>query len=141
MSNFSEPFVGYVDGASCSTKNLSSAAWVIFSPIDELVSFRGIFIGRSTNNIVEYSSLIELLAYAISLGIHRIIIRLDSQLVVLQITGIYTVRNPIIHRMFLRVHILERYFEFIQYQHIPRNLNTLTDSLENYVLNRHLQHM
>jgi len=88
MSNFSEPFVGYVNGASYSTQNLSSAAWAIFAPSSELVSFRGICIGRSMNNIAEYSALIELLSDAISLGIRRIIIRLDSQLIILQLTGI-----------------------------------------------------
>jgi len=78
MLNFLEPFVGYANGASHSMQNLSSAAWAIFTPSSELVSFRGICIGRSTNNIAEYSALIELLSNAISLGIHRIIIRLDS---------------------------------------------------------------
>lgn len=107
----------------------------------ELMSFRGICIGWSTNNIAEYNKLIELLSDAISLGICRIIIRLDSQLVLLQVTGIYTIQNLAIHRMFLIVRILERYFKFIQYQDISRSLNTLTDSLANYVLNRHLQHM
>ena len=141
MSKFSEPWVGYANGASRSTENLSSAAWAIFALSGELMIFRGICIGRSTNNITEYSALIELLSDAISLGIHRIIIRLGSHLIVLQVTGVYTIRNLAIHRMFLRVRILERYFEFIQYQHISINLNTLTDSLANYVLNRHLQHM
>ena len=136
-----EPFIGYVDGPSRSTKNLSSAAWPIFSPSGELVSFQGIYIGQLTNNIAEYSVLIELLSNAISHGICRIIVRLDSQLVILQLTGDYSIRNPDIHRMFLRVRILERHFDFIQYQHISRNLNTLNDSLANYVLNRHLQHM
>ena len=141
MFESSEPFVGYAKGASRSTQNLSSVVWEIFATNDELVSFQGICIGRSTNNITEYNALIELLSDAISLGINRIIIRLDSQLVVLQITSVYTVINPSLHRMFLRVQILERHFDFIQYQHISRKLNTLTDSLDNHVLDRHLQHM
>ena len=78
ISESLEPFVGYVDGASRSTQNLSSAVWAIFAPNDELVSLQGIFIGKSTNNIVEYSPLIELLSDAISFGINHIIIRLDS---------------------------------------------------------------
>ena len=98
-----EPFVGYADGASHSTQNLSSAAWDIFTPNDKLVSFQGICIGRSTNNIVEYSALIELLSDAILFGINHIIIRLDSQLLVLQLTIIYTVRNPILLIFFVRV--------------------------------------
>ena len=91
MLESSEPFVGYAHGASRSTQNLFSAAWAIFDPSGELVSFQGICIGQSTNNIVEYSALIELLSNVISLGIHQIIVRLDSQLIVLQLTNIYTV--------------------------------------------------
>ena len=138
MSNLLEYFVGYADGASHSSRNLSSTAWAIFYPSGELVSFRGVCIGRSTNNIAEYSVLIELLSDAITHGIRRLTIRLDSQLIILQLTGIYSVRNLAIYRMFLRVNILERQFDSIQYQHISRNLNTLTDSLANYVLDRHL---
>lgn len=42
-------------------------------------------------------------------------------------------------RMFLAFHLLERQFDYIKYQRIPRYLNALTDALANYVLNRHLQ--
>ena len=45
MSESLEPFVGYVDGVSHSTQNLSSAALAIFAPNDKLVIFQGIFIG------------------------------------------------------------------------------------------------
>eukprot|EP00253_Pinus_taeda_P007882 PITA_07882 len=141
MSNLLESFVGYADGASHSSWNLSSAAWAIFDPSGELVSFKGVCIGWSMNNISEYSALIELLSDAITHGIRRLVIGLDSQLIILQLTDIYSVRNPTIYRMSLRVKILERQFDSIQYQHISRNLNTLTDSLENYVLDRHLQHL
>ena len=85
MTESLEPFIGYPDGASHSTQNLSSATWAIFAPGGKLVSFQGICIGRSTNNIIEYSALIKILSDAISFGINRIIIRLDSQLVVLQL--------------------------------------------------------
>ena len=136
-----EPFVGYADGTSHSTQNLSSAAWAIVSPNGELVSFQGIFISRSTNNITEYSMLIEIISNAISFGINHIIIRLDSQLVVLQLNSVYTAQNQKLNCMFLRVLLLERNFYFIEYQHISRNLNTLTNSLANYVIHIHVQHM
>ena len=41
-------------------------------------------------------------------------------------------------RIVLWVHLLEMKFDYIEYQHIPRNLNTLTDALANYMLNLHL---
>ena len=78
MLNLLESFVGYADGASRNTRNLSSAAWAIFDLSGELVSFRGVCIGRSTNNIAEYSALIELLSDAITGGIRRLVVGLDS---------------------------------------------------------------
>ena len=92
------------------------------------------------NNIVEYSAIIELLYYAITFGIRRLIIRLDSQLIVLHLKRVYAIRNPVFLRLFLKVCLLERKFDYIEYLHISRNLNTLADALANHTLNRHLQH-
>ena len=91
--------------------------------------------------MAEYSVVIELLAEAINLGIHTLVVNLDSQLVVHQLNGRYFVRDHRILRLYLRVKLLERDFDFITYQHIPRRLNTLTDALANYVLDRHLHNM
>ena len=63
---------------------------------------------------------------------------LDSKLIVLHLNGVYAIRNPFLLRMFLRVRPLERQFDYIEYQHISRNWNTLVDALANKVLNRHL---
>jgi ribonuclease HI len=77
------PYIGFADGASHSTRNLASAVWAIYSPTNELISLRGVCLGRATKNITEYSAVIELLIDAISLGICHLVVRLDSQLVVL----------------------------------------------------------
>jgi ribonuclease HI len=91
MSASSLPYIGFADGASRSTQNLASAAWEIYAPTNELISLQGVFLGRATNNIAEYSAVIELLTDAISLGIRQLVVRLDSQLVVLQLSNIYTI--------------------------------------------------
>ena len=77
------PYIGFTDGASCSTQKLASAAWEIYAPTNKLVSLWGVCLGRVTNNIVEYSTVIELLIDAISLGIRHLAVRLNSQLVVI----------------------------------------------------------
>lgn len=77
MLAFLETYVGYANGASRSNQKISSTTWAIFSPNGELVSLRGICIGHSTNNIVEYSVVVEIFYDAISHGIHRLVIRLD----------------------------------------------------------------
>ena len=61
------PFVGFADGASRSTRNLSSAAWVIYDPAGEVVNLQGVCLGRTTNNIAEYSAVLELLIEAVNL--------------------------------------------------------------------------
>ena len=89
MSN--SPYVSFTDGASRSTRNLSSTAWVIYNPIGELINLQGICLGPTTNNVTEYSVVLELLIEAVNLGIRALLVNLDSQLVVLQLNGHYSV--------------------------------------------------
>jgi ribonuclease HI len=101
MSESSLPYIGFADGASCSTQNLASATWAIYAPTNELISLRGVCLGCATNNIAEYSAVIELLVDAISLGIRHLVMRLESQLVVLQLSNIYSIRSPTLLRVYL----------------------------------------
>jgi hypothetical protein len=55
-------------------RNLASAAWAIYAPTNELVSVRGVCLGRATNNIAEYSVVIELLVDVISLRICHLVV-------------------------------------------------------------------
>ena len=135
MSTSLQTYIGFADGACRSTWNISSAAWVIYSPSDELVSMHGVSLGQTTNNITEYSAVIELLSESISFGIWSLIVRLDSELVVLQLNRVYAIRNPVLLRLFLRVGLLEREFDYIEYHHIPRLLNTLADAVSSSMIN------
>ena len=65
--------------------------------------------------------------------------RLDSELVVLQLNRFYAIRNHVLLRLFLRVCLLEHEFDYIEYQHIPRSLNTLADEIASRVLDIHLR--
>ena len=140
MSSDSPIFMGFANGASRHTRNLASATWVIFSPSGQLVASGGACLGSTTNKIAEYSAVIELLVNAIS---HRIVhfqVCLDSQLIVSQLNGSYQVHNPLLLRNYLKVRLLERYFEIISYDHMLRSYNHLSDALANYVLDWHLYH-
>jgi hypothetical protein len=55
-----------------------------FTPLQtELVSLQGVCLGHANINIAEYSIVIELLVDAISPKIRHLVVRFDSQLVVL----------------------------------------------------------
>ena len=72
MSTESSVYLGFTDGASRHTQNLAFAAWVFYSPEGLWVSLGGVWLGPSTNNVAEYSVIIELLRDAISHGIHSL---------------------------------------------------------------------
>ena len=91
--------------------------------------------------MAEYRAIIELLWDAFSCGITQLEVRLDSQLVVSQLNRSYQVRNPILLCQFMQVRLLERNFDFITFNHIPRNQNSLTDAYANYILDWHLTHI
>ena len=79
---YSERYIGFTDGTSRHTCNLASAAWVIYSPLGQLVATGGTCLGPASNNVAEYRAIIELLWDALSCGITHIEVHLDSQLVV-----------------------------------------------------------
>jgi ribonuclease HI len=91
-------FVGFMDDASRHTQRLASAAWVIFMPQGQLLSSGGICLGDATNNVIEYSAVIELLRDALSHGISHLWVYLDAQLVVSQLNGVYRIYDPTLHR-------------------------------------------
>jgi ribonuclease HI len=97
MSSDYEVFVGYADGASWHTRRLASAAWVIFTPQGQLLSSGGICLGDTTNNVAEYSEVIEFLRDTLSLGISHLRVYLDAQLVVSQLNRVYQVHDPTLH--------------------------------------------
>jgi hypothetical protein len=113
---------------------------VIYYPSRKLVSVGGVYLGETTNNVVEYSTIIEILRDALLYGIYHLQVFMDSQLVVLQLNGVYQVQYPLLLWFFLRVHLLERFFEFITYEHAPRRDNELDVSYANYVLDWHVYH-
>ena len=78
MTSESIVYTRFVDGDIRHTLNLASTAWVIYEPSGQLLSSGSTCLGPSTNNIVEYSAIVELLLDAISYGIQHLVVHLDS---------------------------------------------------------------
>ena len=71
-------YIGFIDGSSHHNQNLASTAWVIYTPMGQVLSSRGICLWPSSNNVAEYSAVIELLRDAISHGVLSLEVHLDS---------------------------------------------------------------
>ena len=65
MDPNSDRYIGFADGARRWSPNLASAAWVIYSPLHELIHIDGICMGTATNNQAEYDGVNGLLAIAL----------------------------------------------------------------------------
>ena len=57
----SSAYIGFADGASHQTQHLASTAWVIYTPTGQVLSSGGVCLWPSSNNVAEYSAIIELL--------------------------------------------------------------------------------
>ena len=133
-------FYGFTNGACHHTLNLASAAWVLYSTAKDSVSSGAVCIGPATNNITEYEVVIGLLTEVASQDVHDLVVLMESQLMVCHLNNVYTIRNPVLLRLFHRVRLLERSFGIITYRHIPREHNVVVDSLANYILYWHITH-
>jgi ribonuclease HI len=75
--------IGYADGASRWTQNLTSATWALYTASHEMLHSSSICLGSVTNNQAEYTVVIGLLSDAQHHRIHHLSVFLNSQLVVL----------------------------------------------------------
>jgi ribonuclease HI len=89
------------------------------------------FLGRATNNVAEYAALLAALTHARRLGLRRLDLYSDSQLLVRQLNGEYRVKAPHLVPMFLKVLALRRAIPQLEVAHVPRGENSKADGLAN----------
>jgi ribonuclease H / adenosylcobalamin/alpha-ribazole phosphatase len=88
-------------------------------------------IGRATNNVAEYSGLIAGLEEAAKLGASEVDVRMDSKLVVEQMSGRWKVKHPDIAPLHEKATSIAERFDRVTYTWIPRVKNSHADRLAN----------
>ncbi len=127
-------FIIYTDGASRNNPGLASYGYAIFSETGEDIFREGKYIGIATNNVAEYTAVLESLKKAIELGGSEVSYFADSKLVVEQLSGRYKIKSPHLKDIVLAIKQLESKVKKITYNHIPREQNSLADALANQAL-------
>ena len=79
---------------------------MIYTPMGQVFSSGGVCLRPLSNNVAEYSVIIELLWDVISHGVLSLEVCLDSQLMVSQLNGLYRIKDPTLLQRFLRVRLL-----------------------------------
>ncbi len=91
-------------------------------------------LGRATNNVAEWTAVRLALEEAARLGAIHVDLRMDSQLVARQISGIYRVKHPDLKPIHAAVMRLLGTFTGYSVGHVPRELNTDADRLSNVAI-------
>lgn len=124
-----------MDGAS--RGNPGPAGYGVFMKTDagEIIEISG-YLGTTTNNVAEYSGLLEALTVAKSEGATEVEIVADSELMVKQMLGQYRVRHPNLISLFERARSIARQFRKFSIRHTLRAGNKDADRLANVAVDR-----
>lgn len=127
----------YTDGGSRNNPGDSACAFVICDLEDNVVEKSGYYMGVATNNQAEYYGMIKGLERCQDLGIDKVRLFSDSQLVVNQMNGFYKVKNQELAPLHRQLKGLADSFEKVSFEHIPRALNAEADREVNRILDDH----
>jgi len=97
----------------------------------EVLVERAASIGVTTNNVAEYSGLIAGLEAAAQLGAVEVEARMDSKLVVEQMSGRWQIKHPGLRPLAAKVADLVRRFDTVRFVWVPRERNRHADALAN----------
>jgi ribonuclease HI len=125
---FTEPhWTLFFDGSAC--QQSVGAGVVLVDPSGDQVKYVVRFEFKATNNMEEYKTLIFGLSTALSLGIRRLLVKGDSQLIIKQVRGECSCNEPRLAAYLLHVRKLEKDFTALELQHVPWANNSAADDL------------
>jgi ribonuclease HI len=105
------------------------AGVVLVDPSGDQVKYMVHIEFKATNNMAEYEALIFGLSAALFLGIHQLLVKGDSQLIIKQVHGECSCNEPRLIAYLLHVRKLEKDFTALELQHVPRANNSAATEL------------
>lgn len=124
----------HIDGGSRGNPGPAAAGVVITDAEGNTVFEGGLFIGKATNNVAEYSGLVAALKAAAKLGAKEIDLFSDSELLVKQMLGEYRVKNAGLRPFYQEACSLVNQFDRVDISHVRREQNTQADALANMAM-------
>ncbi len=135
MSKDSLHVVVHIDGGSRGNPGPAGAGVVVRDKTDNSILYKGgVFLGKATNNVAEYSGLLAGLAAAKEMDATHVELFSDSQLLVRQMIGQYRVKNAGLKPLHRRATDLADGFDKCEFTHVRREENTAADKLANLAM-------
>ncbi|WP_026316910.1 bifunctional RNase H/acid phosphatase [Actinokineospora enzanensis] len=123
------------DGGSRGNPGPAGYGAVVLDPdTGAVLAERAEGIGVTTNNVAEYQGLLAGLRAAAALGADVVEVRMDSKLVVEQMSGRWQVKHPSMKPLAERARTLAGEFSRVTYTWIPRERNQRADRLANQAM-------
>lgn len=119
------------DGGSRGNPGPAGYGAAVLQPAGAVLAERAAGLGRVTNNVAEYSGLIAGLQAAIELGARRVDVRMDSKLVVEQMSGRWKVKHPDLRPLAAKATELVAGLDEVTFSWVPRSQNSHADRLAN----------
>jgi ribonuclease HI/ADP-ribose pyrophosphatase YjhB (NUDIX family) len=136
-NNVVKEIIIYTDGGSRGNPGPSAAGFVISNTQDETLYEGGVYLGITTNNQAEYQAVKLALERALLLGARQVQLRMDSLLVVNQMSGLYQIKNRDLWPIYTHIKDLIKKFETVNFMHVRREFNQEADRLVNRVLDEY----
>jgi len=124
----------FADGGSRGNPGPAAGGAVVFAENGDVLAEAGTYLGLATNNVAEWHGLLAGLEAALELGVEDLTVRLDSELVVRQLSGIYRVKHADLIPLHRKAQALLRRFRSVDIGHVRRKDNAAADALVNRLL-------
>ena len=125
----------YTDGAARGNPGPAGAGAILRDAADGTVLAEiAEPLGHATNNVAEWTAVRLALEEALRLGATHVDLRMDSELVARQISGIYRVKHPDLKQIHAAVMGMLRRLDGYTIGHVPRALNKDADRLSNVAI-------
>jgi len=123
------------DGGARGNPGPAGYGAVVVDPgTDEVLAERAEGLGVTTNNVAEYRGLIAGLRAAQELGAIDVEVRMDSKLVVEQMSGRWKVKHPAMQPLAREAAELVREIGQVAFRWVPRERNRRADALANQAM-------
>jgi len=126
----------YCDGASRGNPGPAGAGAMLVDPSGEIRAQAGEYLGQTTNNVAEYRALLLGLKMAQNLGVKKLQVFADSELLVRQLNGSYRVKAPHLLPLWQEAKKELQKFKAHAITHVPREENAPADGLANQAIDR-----
>ena len=124
----------FTDGGARGNPGPAAYGYVLEAGDGTVLAAHGERIGVATNNVAEYSGLVEGLRKAAELELSELEVVSDSELIVNQMRGAWKVKNDALRRLWREAMGLATTFDKITYSAVRREHNELADQLVNEAL-------